>query len=331
MLRIAILGATGLVGQTILKVLEERQLPVETLVPLATEGQGRSVHFNGQFIPVERVDAMDWSRVNVAFFAATNAASAKYAPEAIAQGVTVIDKSSHFRMDPTVPLVVPEINVGSVGDNHLIASPNCSTIQMVAALNPIRMHYGLERIIVSTYQAVSGTGREAMTTLRDEIAAMNEGQSVSATTYPYPIGFNILPYCDRFMEDDYTGEEWKLTRETQKIFNQPVPVSATAVRVPVQIGHAESVYVETAQPFDLEDVKSLLQHDPSIRLVDDPRQGIVPTPLAAAGQDLVWVGRVRKDLTHPRGLHLFVVADNLRKGAATNAIQIMEALRYRWE
>ncbi|MCL4519966.1 MAG: aspartate-semialdehyde dehydrogenase [Firmicutes bacterium] len=329
-LNVAVLGATGLVGETILRILEERQTPVETLLPLATEGKDRQVQFRGKSIPVAGVKTAPWEDIDVAFFAASNAASQRYAPEAASHGVTVIDKSSYFRMDPDVPLIVPEVNLETAGDARIIASPNCSTIQLVVALNPLLRRFGLERAIVSTYQAVSGTGKEAVETLAEESRTWLQGGQVQASTYPLPIAFNVLPYCDRFMENDYTGEEWKLTRETAKIFGQDIALSATAVRVPVYVGHSESVYVETRSDFSLEEVRALLAKAPGVKLWDSPARGEVPTPFDVAGQDLVWVGRVRQDLFHPRGLHLFVVADNLRKGAATNAVQILEGLSQRW-
>ncbi|MCY0908652.1 MAG: aspartate-semialdehyde dehydrogenase [Sulfobacillus thermotolerans] len=329
-LRIAVVGATGLVGQKILEILEERNTPVRSLVALATEGHGRFIEFRGQQVPVQSVDAAHWDEIDVAFFAATNDVSRHYAPLAAAHGVTVIDKSSYFRMDPTVPLVVPEVNAEVIGDARLIASPNCSTIQMVVALEPLRQRYGLRRVIVSTYQAVSGTGREAMETLRHEAAQTLAQEPVTPSTYPTPIAFNVLPYCDKFGDLDYTGEEWKLTRETQKIFRMELPVSATAVRVPVAVSHAEAVYVELERPFEVDEVRMLLREAPGIRVMDDPEHGIVPTPLEAAGQDLVFVGRIRRDPFIAQGLHLFVVADNLRKGAATNAVQIVETLEERW-
>jgi aspartate-semialdehyde dehydrogenase len=329
-LRVAVLGATGLVGQKIIQILEERHLPVSSLTALATEGLGRTVKFGGQTIPVQAVESMDWSTADVAFFAASTEASRQYAPQATACGVTVVDKSSYFRMDPDVPLVVPEVNADAIGDARLIASPNCSTIQMVVALEPLRRAYGLSRVIVSTYQAVSGTGREAMDALTAQSQQVLAGKSVTASVYPMPIAFNALPYCDAFGKDDYTGEEWKLTRETQKIFQQALAVSATAVRVPVYVAHAESVYVETEQDFDVPGIRQLLSGAPGVLVVDDPGRGLVPTPLQAAGQDMVLVGRIRRDPFVPRGLHLFVVADNLRKGAATNAVQIIEHLASRW-
>lgn len=329
-IRVAIVGATGLVGQKILQVLQERQLPVTTLVPLATEHLGRNVEWQGRQVPVEPLEAMDWNRVDVAFFAASADASAKHAPIASALGVTVVDKSSYFRMNPEVPLVVPEVNADQIGQARLIASPNCSTIQMVVALDPIRRLFGIRRILVATYQAVSGTGRDAMTVLENETQRQAHPEPVGKV-YPAPIGFNVLPYCDQFGDLDYTGEEWKLTRETQKIFGTPLPVTATAVRVPVFVGHSEAVYIETESSFgSIDEVRALLSCSPAIRVVDDPDNGIVPTPLQAEGQDQVLVGRIRRDPFEPQGIHLFVVADNLRKGAATNAVQIIEALSERF-
>ena len=328
--RIAIVGATGLVGQTILEVLQEYRVPVSELVALAREGGGRSVIFGGRSIPVEPLDGMDWSRVDVAFFAAGNPVSEAYAPKATEAGVTVIDKSSRFRMVPGVPLVVPEVNGATIGDARLIASPNCSTIQLVIALAPLARQFGLERIIVSTYQAVSGTGREAVTELEDETRHQIRGEALNPVVYPVPIAHNVLPFCDSFGDGDYTGEEWKLMRETSKILGEELALSATAVRVPVYVGHAESVYIETREPWSMDAVRAALGKGPSVRIVDDPARGLVPTPRDAAGQDDVLVGRIRKDPHHPRGLHLFVVADNLRRGAATNAIDIMRMLAARW-
>ncbi len=329
-IRVAIVGATGLVGQKILQVLQERQLPVVSLVPLATEGLGRNVVWDGHSVAVEALSTMDWNRVDVAFFAASGEVSAQHAPVASGYGVTVVDKSSYFRMNPEIPLIVPEVNADAIRDSHLIASPNCSTIQMVVALDPIRRHYGIRRILVATYQAVSGTGRDAMTVLENQTRNHRHPKPVAAV-YPEPIGFNVLPYCDQFGDLDYTGEEWKLTRETQKIFGSPIPVTATAVRVPVFIGHSEAVYVETESPLgSIDEIRALLRRSPGIRVVDDPTRGLVPTPLQAQDQDEVLVGRIRRDPFDPQGLHLFVVGDNLRKGAATNAVQIIETLSGRF-
>lgn len=330
--RIAVVGATGLVGQTILEVLDEHRVPVQSLVALAREGGGRTVRFRGQPIAVEPLASMDWSRVDVAFFAAGNAVSDEYAPQAALAGVTVIDKSSRFRMDPNVPLVVPEVNGSAIGASRIIASPNCSTIQLVVALAPLARRFGLERVIVSTYQAVSGTGRDAVDELQRQTRQQVAGEvPEDPHVYPVVMAHNVLPYCDQFMDQDYTGEEWKLMRETSKIMGQPVRLSATAVRVPVYVGHAESVYIETRDAWSLDEVRTVLSEGRSVRVVDDPARGVVPTPRDAAGTDDVWVGRIRADVHEPKGLHLFIVADNLRRGAATNAIEIMQHLAPRWD
>lgn len=328
--RIAVVGATGLVGQTLFEVLQDWRVPLSSLVALARTTGGRFVEFSGEKIPVEPLDRMDWRRVDLAFFAAGNPVSERYAPDAMRAGVTVIDKSSRWRLDPEVPLVVPEVNAAAIGDSLLIASPNCSTIQLVAALAPIHRRFGIERVIVSTYQAVSGTGREAVAELELQTRQQLEGAKATPEVYPAPIAHNVLPYCDQFGDGGYTGEEWKLTRETEKIMGANLHLSATAVRVPVYVGHAESVYLETAKDWTLDEVREALASGPSVRLLDDPHRGVVPTPLDAAGQDDVLVGRVRADLHQPRGLHLFVVADNLRRGAASNAVDIMRTLAGRW-
>lgn len=328
--RIAIVGATGLVGQTVLEVLHDVGVPISTLVALGRDGQGRFVEFAGERIAVEPLDRMDWRRVDVAFFAAGNAVSAQYAPMATQAGVTVIDKSSHWRMDPKVPLVVPEVNGASIGDALLIASPNCSTIQLVIALAPIHERFGINRVVVSTYQAVSGTGREAVEELAQQTRAQVSGAQVTPKVYPVPIAGNVLAWCDNFGDQDYTGEEWKLMRETEKIMGQNLRLSATAVRVPVYVGHGESVYVETVRPWALDDIRAAIASAPSVRIVDDPDHSGVPTPLDAAGQDAVLVGRIRADVHERKGLNFFVVADNLRRGAATNAVDIMRLLGSRW-
>lgn len=328
--RIAIVGATGLVGQTLLEVLHDQEVPVSTLVALAREGSGRFIEFEGQRIQVEPLDQMAWSRVDVAFFAAGNSVSEVYAPEAVRAGVTVIDKSSRFRMDPTVPLVVPEVNQAAVGESLLVASPNCSTIQLVVALAPIHRRFGIERVIVSTYQAVSGTGRDAVAELELQSRQHLTGAAAFPKVYPAPIAYNVLAYCDTFGDDDYTGEEWKLVRESEKIMGQNLKLTATAVRVPVYVGHAESVYLETREEWSMDAMREALSSGSSVRLMDDPAGGVVPTPLDAAGRDEVLVGRVRRDLHQERGLNLFVVADNLRRGAATNAVDIMRTLSSRW-
>lgn len=328
-LRIAVVGATGLVGQTLMDVLWERKAPIATLVALAHQSQGRTVRFGATDIPVEPIEQMDWRRVDLAYFAAGNAVSEQYAARAMDLGVTVIDKSSRYRMDPEVPLIVPQVNGQTVTDQQLIASPNCSTIQLVIALAPIYRRFGISRVIVSTYQAVSGSGRDGVEELAHQVHRPDQGKPVP-NVYPAPIAHNVLPYCDQFGEEDYTGEEWKLTRETAKILGADVPVSATAVRVPVFVGHAESVFVTTKENWTLAEVRQALQSQPAVRIVDNPGAGVVPTPLDASGHDEVLIGRIRRDLHDPLGLHLFVVADNLRRGAATNAIDIMDLVSHRW-
>jgi aspartate-semialdehyde dehydrogenase len=327
--RIAVVGATGLVGQTLLEVLgERRHIAVAELRPLATEGDGRTVTFRGETLKVRRLSEETLRGVEVAFFAATNAVSAEWAPRVAAAGGVAIDKSSYFRMDPAVPLVVPEVNGEVLARRpRIIASPNCSTIQLVMALEPIRRRRRVTRVLVSTYQAVSGSGRDAMQQLEAEVRAWSRGEPPPApTVYPYPIAGNVLPYCDRFGDLDYTGEEWKLVRESAKIFGEDLRVSATAVRVPVMVGHAESVYVECDRPVSPAEARAWLDAFPGVRVVDDPASGRVPTPRDAAGQDAVLVGRIRRDPHVAEGLHLFVVADNLRKGAASNAVDILEHL-----
>lgn len=325
----AVVGVTGLVGQTILKVLEEREVPVKDLRPLASEGLGRTVQFRGRSLPVQALSEASLAGADVAFFAASTAVSEVWAPWARDHGTFVVDKSSRFRMDPAVPLVVPEVNRSHLGRHtRLVASPNCSTIQLVMALKPILAHRQILRTIVSTYQAVSGTGKKALHELAQQTGArLNDQPIEEPVVYSKPIGFNVLPHCDSFMEADYTGEEWKLMRETSKILEGDLRLSATAVRVPIPIGHSESVYVELDRPADPEAVRQWLREMPGLKVMDRPADGLYPTPHDAQGQDEVLVGRIRRDLYEDNGLHLFVVADNLRKGAATNAVQIWQA----WE
>ena len=330
---LAIVGATGLVGQTIVDILNERShIAVGRLVPLATEGGDRTVTFRGETVSVAPLSDDALADVDLAFFAATNAVSEEWAPKVVERGGWVVDKSSRFRLDPDVPLVVPEVNGDAVGRTpSVVASPNCSTIQLVMALAALEQNRRVERVIVSTYQAVSGSGRAAVEQLEDEMAAEAAGEPVPPpAVYPAPIHLNVLPWCDAFGPLDFTGEEWKLTRETAKILGRPdLRLSATAVRVPVFVGHSESVYVELDQPATVDDVRGWLSAFPGVEVVDDPAGGAVPTPRAAAGSDLVYIGRLRQDPHEPRGLHLFVVSDNLRKGAAANAVDILEMLMAR--
>ncbi|GAB6875726.1 aspartate-semialdehyde dehydrogenase [Thermaerobacter litoralis] len=327
--RVAVVGATGLVGQQVLRILEERRFPVDELRPLATSrSAGRAVAFGGADWEVREATAEALRGCDFAFFAASGDVSRELAPVAARAGTVVIDKSNTFRMDPEVPLVVPEVNGHALARHrNLIASPNCSTIQLVVALKPILDRFGLERVVVSTYQAVSGTGAAALEELEAEVRADGQGSGFEPQVYPRPIAFNVLPHCDRFEDEGYTLEEWKLVRESRKILERPdLAVTATAVRVPVRVGHSEAVWLQTREDASVADLRQVLSSAPGVVLVDDPASAAYPTPLEVAGHDEVYVGRVRRDPTAPRAFWLWIVADNLRKGAATNAVQIAEAL-----
>ena len=318
-------GATGLVGQIMLKVLEERGFPVTTLMPVASENSvGKTVRFRGMDHKVISLDQAVEARPDIALFSAGGSVSKIWAPKFAEVGTTVIDNSSAWRMTEGVPLIVPEVNghVLKPGD-RIIANPNCSTIQMVVALQPLQAHFGIKRIIVSTYQAVTGTGMKAVKQYQDEV----KGQEPEAMVYPYPIFANCLPHCDVFLENDYTREEMKLVHETRKIMGVPdMPVTATAVRVPVLGGHSETVNVELGHDTTVAEIRDILAHAPGVKLYDDPANNKYPMPILAEGRDAVWVGRIRKDESRDRCFNLFIVADNLRKGAATNAVQIAEYL-----
>lgn len=304
-----------------LQVLEERSIQAE-LIPVASERtRGSEILWNGMSIAVQGVEEAVDARPDYALFSAGGALSEQWAPRFAEVGCTVIDNSSAWRMDPQVPLVVPEVN-GSIvkPEDLLIANPNCSTIQLVMVLEPLRKAFGMGKVLVSTYQSVTGTGQKAVAQMEAERAGLAIDQ-----VYPHPIDRNLIPHCDVFLENGFTKEEMKLTRETVKILGDPgVLVSATAVRVPVTGGHSESVYVELQSDFTLEQVHAVLASMSGVKVYDHPEQAEYPMPLLVQGQDEVWVGRIRRDLHHPRGLHLFIAADNLRKGAATNAVQILE-------
>lgn len=334
--RVAILGATGAVGEELLRVLEEREFPVASLKLLASpRSAGSTLSFRGEALPVEAVTPDAFRGIDLAFFSAGASVSREYAPPALEAGVTIVDNSSAFRMDEGVPLVVPEVNGHLLEQGpQLVANPNCSTTILVMALAPIGRAAGLRRVIVSTYQAVSGAGARAMEELKAQLVAWIEGRPMEAAILPYaggerhqPIAFNVLPQCDRFDELGYTKEEWKLVHETRKILDDPeLAVTATTVRVPVLRSHSESVYVETERPLEVEEVRRLLRQAPGVTVLDDPDQQLYPTPLEASGQDPVFVGRIRKDPFAPAALSLWVVGDQIRKGAALNAVQIAEAL-----
>ncbi len=324
-MKVAVVGSTGLVGQIMLKVLEERAFPVTTLLPVASENSvGRKVMFNGKEHTVVSMEEAVAARPDIALFSAGASVSKEWAPKFAATGCTVIDNSSAWRMTEGIPLVVPEVN-GHVltPEDKIIANPNCSTIQLVVALNPLHTRFGIERIIVSTYQAVTGTGMKAVKQYKEEA----NGQVPEAMVYPHPIFANCLPHCDVFLDNDYTKEEMKLVHETRKIMGvSNMPVTATAVRVPVLGGHSESVNIELGADTDIAEIRNILAHAPGVKLYDDPKANQYPMPILAEGRDAVWVGRIRKDESRDRCWNLFIVADNLRKGAATNAVQIAEYL-----
>lgn len=327
-LTVAVVGATGLVGQTMIQLLAEREFPVAELRPLASRGDGRHVELGGQQLPVQEARAPAFEGVDIALFSAGADVSRTLAPEAVKAGALVIDNSSQWRMDPTVPLVVPEVNPADAGEHEgIIANPNCSTIQLVPLLRALHDAVGLERVIVDTYQSVSGTGADAVSELRQQIEAQASGERPVARVYPHPIGFNALPEIDVFGDDGYSKEEWKVIHETRKILHLPsLAVSCTAVRVPVFVGHSEAVHVDTSQPISVEEARDKFAATPGVVVVDDPQAHRYPLASEAAGRDEILVGRIRRDVSRDdgRGLAFWVVADNLRKGAATNALQIAE-------
>lgn len=329
---VAVVGATGAVGETIIEILAERNFPVDTLYPLASSrSAGKRVEFNGKHVKVEDLDTFDFSKVQVALFSAGGDISAKYAPIAGKAGCVVIDNTSHFRYDDDIPLVVPEVNPEAVADykNHnIIANPNCSTIQMLVALKPIYDLVGIKRINVCTYQAVSGSGKPAIEELAGQTAALLNTQDLKREVYPKQIAFNVLPQIDVFMENGYTKEEMKMVWETKKIFgDDDIEVNPTAVRVPVFYGHSEAVHIETGKKISVDDATAALQDAAGVVVLDERQDGGYPTAVTeSVGTDPVYVGRIREDISHPRGLNLWVVADNVRKGAALNSVQIAEIL-----
>lgn len=323
-MKVAVVGATGLVGSKMLQVLAERNFPVTELIPVASERSvGKEVEFKGKkYKVVSMMDAIA-AKPAVAIFSAGGSTSLEWAPKFAEAGITVIDNSSAWRMDPAKPLVVPEINADVLtAKDKIIANPNCSTIQMVVALNPLHKRYGIKRIVVSTYQSVTGTGVKAVTQL------LNERQGIEGErAYKYPIDLNVIPQIDVFLDNGYTKEEMKMVKETCKIMRaDSIKVTATTVRIPVMGGHSEAVNVEFANDYDLNEVRSILQSAPGIVVVDDPTNQQYPMPMDAHEKDEVFVGRLRRDESQPNTLNMWVVSDNLRKGAATNAIQIAEYL-----
>jgi aspartate-semialdehyde dehydrogenase len=328
---VGLAGATGAVGNQMITCLEESNFPVREIKLLASSRSvGRELSFKGVAVNVEELKEDSFKGLDIALFSAGGGTSKHFAPYAAKDGCVVIDNSSAWRMDPEVPLVVPEVNPHAVAGytrKGIIANPNCSTIQMVVALNPIHKKYGIKRVVVSTYQAVSGTGKKAIDELFDQTRAMMNFLEPKAEIYPHRIAFNCLPHIDAFQENGYTKEEIKMVNETRKILeDDAIRVTATTVRVPVFYGHSESVNVETDKPIDAEEVKALLKEAPGIAVVDDPSNNVYPLPIDAAGEDLTYVGRIRNDESIQNGINMWVVADNIRKGAATNAVQIAEIL-----
>lgn len=329
---VAVVGATGAVGEVIIEILQQRNFPVGNVYLLASErSAGKRVEFKGTHIKIENLADFDFKKVQIGLFSAGGSISEIYAPKAAAAGCIVIDNTSHFRYNDEIPLVVPEVNANAIGDykNHgIIANPNCSTIQMLVALKPIYDAVGISRINVATYQAVSGTGKEAIEELAGQTARLLSGQSIESKVYPRQIAFNVLPHIDVFQENGYTKEEMKMVWETQKIFNDSsIQVNPTCVRVPVFYGHSEAVHIETREKISAQDARKLLIKAPGVKVIDQQKDGGYPTAVSdAVGQDPSYVGRIREDISHPNGLNMWIVSDNVRKGAALNSVQIAEVL-----
>jgi aspartate-semialdehyde dehydrogenase len=323
-MKVAVVGATGLVGGEILKVLAERNFPVSEIIPVASERSiGKKISFKGKEYAVVGYETAIAMKPNVAIFSAGGSSSLEMAPKFAAAGITVVDNSSAWRMDPTKKLVVPEINANTLTPaDKIIANPNCSTIQMVVVLNPLHKKYKIKRVVVSTYQSVTGTGKAAVDQLFDERAGI-EGAKV----YPHKIDLNVLPHIDVFLENGYTKEEMKMILETKKIMmDESIQVTATTVRIPTIGGHSEAVNIEFENDFDLAEVRAILEKEEGIIVQDDPKNFLYPMPITAHGKDEVFVGRIRRDESQKNTLNVWIVADNLRKGAATNAVQITEYL-----
>ncbi|MEZ5550454.1 MAG: aspartate-semialdehyde dehydrogenase [Pseudomonadales bacterium] len=329
---VAVVGATGAVGEAMIEILASRNFPVRSLHLLASErSAGKRLQFNGKYLTVKRLDEFDFSQVQIGLFSAGGAISAEYAPRAGAAGCVVIDNTSHFRNEIDVPLVVPEVNPQRVADfraRNLIANPNCSTIQMVVALKPLHDAARITRINVATYQAVSGAGAGGVRELAAQTTNLLNTKPIEAKVMPVQIAFNVVPQIDKFQDNGYTREEMKMVWETRKILeDDSIQVNPTCVRVPVFYGHSEAVHIETERKLTPEEARKLLSRAPGVKLVDEREPGGYPTPVGqAAGTDPVFVGRIREDISHPRGLNLWVVSDNVRKGAALNSVQIAEIL-----
>ena len=328
---VAVVGATGAVGEQMREVLEERHFPIGELRLLASErSAGQFLPFQGQQVAVRVLNQDSFKDIDIGLFSAGGSVSAEFAPLAVAAGAVVVDNTSVFRMEPDIPLVVPEVNAKEIAKyktRGIVANPNCSTIQMVVALKPIHDAVRIKRVVVSTYQSVSGAGRKAMEELSQQVAALFNGREIKKEKFPHQIAFNCIPHIDVFMENGYTKEEWKMINETRKILGEPnMAVTATTVRVPVFVSHSESVNVETLVKMTAAEAKQILREAPGVIVVDEPENNLYPTPIDASDKDATYVGRIREDESVANGLNLWVVSDNLRKGAALNAVQIAEIL-----
>ncbi|MFT4518582.1 MAG: aspartate-semialdehyde dehydrogenase [Halioglobus sp.] len=329
---VAVVGATGAVGEAMISILEERNFPVRNLYALASNrSAGKTIMFHGKSVRVTDLAEFDFAQAQIGLFSAGGSLSEKYAPIAAAAGCVVIDNTSHFRRDEDVPLVIPEVNpeaLAGYSTRNIIANPNCSTIQMLVALKPIYDAVGIERINVATYQAVSGTGKEAIEELAGQTAKLLNGQEAECSVYPKQIAFNAIPHIDTFQDNGYTREEMKMVWETQKIFGDPgLMVNPTCVRIPVFFGHSEAVHIETVDKISAEEARHLLEGAAGVTVMDERVDGGYPTAVSdSAGKDPVFVGRIREDISHPKGLNMWIVSDNVRKGAALNSVQIAESL-----
>ncbi len=327
--KIAVVGATGLVGQEMLKILYERKIPISELYAFASaKSEGTYVEFGNEKIKVERATIDGISKADFALFSIGEEISLELAPEIAKKGTIIIDNSNAFRMDPNVPLVIPEINPEDLKTHkNIIANPNCSTIQMLVALNPLHKRWKLKRIFVATYQSVSGKGKDAIDELLTSTSAFLKKEEYTPKVFPYPIAFNLIPHIDSFEDENYTREEMKMVRETHKILHDPtIKVSPTCVRTPVIRGHSEVINAEFQDDFYLEEVFEVLSNAPGVKVLDEPSNKVYPMPIFCEGRDEVFVGRIRKDLFNPRSINMWIVSDNIRKGAALNAVQILEYL-----
>lgn len=328
---IAVAGATGLVGSQMIQCLEERNFPAKSVRFLASSrSAGKTLEFKGEKVTVEELKEDSFKGVDIAIFSAGGTPSKRFAPFAAKDGCVVVDNSSAWRMDPDVPLVVPEVNPHAVSQytkKGIVANPNCSTIQMVVALSPIHKKSGIKRLVISTYQAVSGTGKKAVDELMDQTRAIFQFADLKREVYPHQIAFNCLPHIDVFLDNGYTKEEMKMVNETRKILeDDSIAVTATTVRIPVIYGHSESVNIQTVSPLSAKEARALLESAPGVAVADDPAENIYPLAIDAAGRDETFVGRIRDDESAENALNMWIVADNIRKGAATNAVQIAELL-----